>query len=160
MVDVFTCLRARAWDCLPSVWCQANALGIEIVLLGIALVSGTPMVMRILSDHPARARIVSRLREDARHFGVDSMTEHETFEMFCSLFIIGGQHLLGGLLVVPALLQPQAQGLVLKMACVGALSELAYGAVANVCTPSGRRKRGGGRGLRSRHVQRWVWCAC
>lgn len=130
MLEAAPLLAERASDvleCLPSLPCQLRVLAALVVGLALALFLGGATVRRLLHDHPAKPRVVARMQHDLnKDFQCADMSDDQVWRLFCELFIIGLQHLAGGVLILPALLGVGDPGVAHKLAMVGALSELSY----------------------------------
>lgn len=112
-------------SCLPGLRCQLGVVAIEVGLIAMSIAFGGAGIYHALRAHKSRPQIVERMKADMAVFGW-KMTDDEVWLMFSELIVIGLQHLLGGFLILPALLglvNPIVAG---QLAIVGALSEVAY----------------------------------
>jgi hypothetical protein len=111
--------------CLPELHCQLAVLAVGVPLIAASIALGSWAVFNLLKAHPSRESVVARMKQELREFGW-AMNDDQIWLMSCELVVIGLQHLIGGLLILPALLHVGDPTTAHKLAIVGALSEVAY----------------------------------
>lgn len=113
-------------ECLPQLECQLHVLALELALYTASLVLLSRALARALAAHPAKGRIVARVMHDMRTMVGWGLDEAAAWTHFCETLVVGAQHILGGLCVLPALLSLGPERLRVPLVCVGALSEVAF----------------------------------
>lgn len=114
------------FECLPALRCQLSVLAVLVLGLALSLVLGGALFYHLLRNHPSKPRVVARMQHDLKKEFNCEMSEEQLWRLFCELFVIGIQHLSGGLLILPALLRIGDPAVTQKLAMVGALSEVSY----------------------------------
>ena len=113
--------------CLPSLHCQLGVIAGLVATLALSIVFGGAFFYRLLRAQPSKPRVIGRMKADLKEFGW-TMSDDEIWLMYCEMIVIGLQHLIGGFLILPALLGLGDPAVAHKLAMVGALSEVAYDA--------------------------------
>jgi len=111
--------------CLPGLKCQLAVLAVVTPCVTAAIEFGGRYMMRILEHHPRRPMIVDRMVAEIRAYGFPA-SEFDMWWMHCTWYVIGAQHLLCGLAMLPALLGGWEPATARAVACVATLFECAY----------------------------------